>query len=144
VAVIRISGSNAHDILSNMTNHKPLPKPRMASVRTLYDSFTKTPLDQALVLLFEQPHSFTGEDVVELHVHGSRAVVESVMQHLSSLPATRMAERGEFTQRAFLHGKLELLQVEALADLLTADTCSQRLQALSQLQGNLQHLYAVA
>ena len=142
VAVIRISGSFAHDILSNMTHSKPLPKPRMASVRNLYDSNTNTPLDQALVLLFEKPHSFTGQDVVELHCHGSRAVVEDTLDYLaSSKTPARMAERGEFTQRAFVHGKLELLQVEALADLLTADTCSQRLQALSQLQGNLQHLY---
>lgn len=139
VAVIRISGSQAHTILSNMTCNKPLPKPRMASVRNLIDSYTNTPLDQALVLLFEKPHSFTGEDVVELHCHGSRAVVEDMLDYLST--KARMAERGEFTQRAFLHGKLELLQVEALADLLTADTRSQRLQALSQLQGNLQHLY---
>jgi len=139
VAVIRISGPQAHAILSNMTRNKPLPKPRMASVRNLIDSYTNSPLDQALVLLFEKPHSFTGEDVVELHCHGSRAVVEDMLHYLST--KARMAERGEFTQRAFLHGKLELLQVEALADLLTADTCSQRLQALSQLQGNLQHLY---
>ena len=140
VAVIRITGPESHSILSNMTRGKTLPPPRKACVRNLYDH-DDTPLDQALVLLFHKPHSFTGENVVELHCHGSRAVVQGIVEYLSKRTGARMAERGEFTQRAFENGKLHLLQVEALADLVTADTQTQRQQALRQLEGNLQHLY---
>jgi len=140
VAVIRITGPEAHNILSQMTRGgKSLPPARKACVRNLHDVDNDTPLDQALVLLFNKPHSFTGQDVVELHCHGSRAVVQGILEYLSK--HARMAERGEFTQRAFSSGKLDLLQVEALADLLTADTQTQRQQALRQLEGNLQHLY---
>jgi tRNA modification GTPase len=93
-----------------------------------------------LVLYFPGPHSFTGEDVVELHCHGSRAVVQAVFQVLSDL-GCRLAEPGEFTQRAWLSGKLDVLQIEALADLLTADTDKQRAQALQQLDGKLSAIY---
>lgn len=138
VAVIRITGPQAHSILSFLTRNQQLPPVRKACVRNLYGD-DGTPLDQALVLRFNKPHSFTGEDVVELHCHGSRAVVQGILDCLSQ--HLRMAERGEFTQRAFANGKLDLLQVEALADLLTADTQTQRQQALRQLDGNLQSLY---
>jgi tRNA modification GTPase len=97
-------------------------------------------LDHALVLLFQQPNSFTGEDLVELHCHGSRAVVQGLLDLLPTL-GLRMAEPGEFTQRAFGNGKLDLVQVEALADILAADTQSQLQQALSQLDGKLSQVY---
>ena len=94
-------------------------------------------LDHALVLLFSQPHSFTGQDLVELQCHGSRAVVQGLLQTLPEV-GCRMAEPGEFTQRAFGNGKLDLVQVEALADVLTADTNAQLQQALEQAQQEAQ------
>lgn len=139
VAVIRISGPQAPSILQSLTN-PPLPKPRYAALRKLY--YKEQPLDQALVLYFPGPNSFTGEDVVELHCHGSRAVVQGVLEAISdSSKFARYAEAGEFTQRAWRNGKMDVLQVEALADLLTADTNTQRLQALKQLEGKLSETY---
>eukprot|EP00548_Thalassiothrix_antarctica_P016634 CAMPEP_0194197252 /NCGR_PEP_ID=MMETSP0154-20130528/77103_1 /TAXON_ID=1049557 /ORGANISM="Thalassiothrix antarctica, Strain L6-D1" /LENGTH=515 /DNA_ID=CAMNT_0038921907 /DNA_START=116 /DNA_END=1663 /DNA_ORIENTATION=+ len=138
VAVIRVTGSHSHSLLQRLTpKQKPVPT-RTAVVRNLYDD-SGLPLDQALVLKFDGPRSFTGEDVVELHCHGSRAVVQGILNTLGK--HARLAERGEFTQRAFASGKLNLLEVEALADLLTADTQLQRQQALHQLDGRLSNLY---
>lgn len=138
VAVIRVTGSEAHSLLHRLIpRQKPVPT-RRTVVRNLYDD-SGAPLDQALVLKFDSPQSFTGEDVVEFHCHGSRAVVQGLMTTLGKY--ARVAERGEFTQRAFASGKLDLLAVEALADLLTADTQLQRQQALCQLDGRLSNLY---
>lgn len=137
VAVIRITGPQSHSILERLAPRK-VPT-RKAVVRNLCDPADDSPLDQALVLKFDGPQSFTGEDVVELHCHGSRAVVQGLLKVLGNY--ARMAERGEFTQRAFASGKLNLLEVEALADLLTADTQLQRQQALRQLDGKLSDLY---
>jgi tRNA modification GTPase len=137
VAVIRITGPQSHSILERLTPKK-VPT-RKAVVRNLNDPTDGSPLDQALVLKFDGPQSFTGEDVVEFHCHGSRAVVQGLLKVLGNY--ARIAERGEFTQRAFASGKLNLLEVEALADLLTADTQLQRQQALRQLDGKLSALY---
>ncbi|GAX26972.1 tRNA modification GTPase [Fistulifera solaris] len=141
VAIIRISGTQAPAILQSLTTPGTLlPKPRYAALRKLY--YKEQPLDQALVLYFPGPNSFTGEDVVELHCHGSRAVVQGVLEAISdSSKLARYAEAGEFTQRAWRNGKMDVLQVEALADLLTADTNTQRLQALQQLEGKLSETY---
>ena len=145
VAIIRISGPMAHQVLQSLSSKSSkLPPPRKAVLRKLYnyqqDNSTATMIDHALVLLFQQPNSFTGEDLVELHCHGSRAVVSQMLDVLPTL-GCRMAEPGEFTQRAFGRGKLDLVQVEALADLLGADTSSQLQQALQQLDGQLSALY---
>lgn len=137
VAVIRLTGPTSHSILKRLTP-KAVPT-RKAVVRDLIDPVDNSPLDQALVLKFDAPQSFTGEDVVEFHTHGSRAVVQGLLTVLGRY--ARLAERGEFTQRAFTSGKLNLLEVEALADLLTADTQLQRQQALRQLDGRLSSLY---
>jgi tRNA modification GTPase len=143
LAVIRISGPDAALFLQKFCkNKKALPKPRVATLRKLWDPETGQPIDHALVLYFPQPYSFTGEDVVELHCHGSRAVVTGVTDALLSMAGSRLAEPGEFTQRAFLAGKMDFLQIEALADLLTADTSTQRAQALQQLDGKLSEIYA--
>lgn len=151
LAVIRISGPRAHDILAAMTPNKPLPKPRMATLRKLY--YQNQMLDHALVLRFDAPNSFTGEDSVELQCHGSRAVVQGLLDALPKIlddeneanggggGRCRYAEAGEFTQRAYANGKLDLVQVEALADVLTADTQAQLRQALSQLDGKLSQQY---
>jgi tRNA modification GTPase len=162
VAVIRISGSQSHkalQILLSKTQRKSydeikLPEPRYAALRMLHDpivteelGLSRDPLDSSLVLLFNGPKSFTGEDMVEIHSHGSRAVVQGVLAALNRLSKPpyniniRPADRGEFTQRAFGNGKLGLVEVEALADLIVADTSYQRLQALRQMDGRLSDLY---
>lgn len=137
VAVLRVSGPQAGPILQKLTRNLKLPPPRKAALRHLYTTDEQL-LDQALVLWFPGPNSFTGEDVVELHTHGSRAVVQDCLQALSQ-SGSRLAEAGEFTQRAFGNGKLNLLQTEGLADLLIAETSRQRVQALQQLQYNDQY-----
>jgi tRNA modification GTPase len=117
-----------------------LPSPRRAERRRLVDPETGEQLDDGLVLWFPGPNSATGEDVAEFHLHGSRAVLAAVMGTLGRL-GLRLAEPGEFTRRAFLNGKLDLLQAEAIADLTAAETEAQRRQALRQLDGELGSLY---
>lgn len=142
VAIIRISGPKARHCLSQLLGSptaKP-PRPRYASVRRLYDPKTIELLDEAIVLLFPGPHSFTGEDVVELHVHGSRAVINGVIEALGKVKTDeiiRPAERGEFTRRAFENGRMDLTSVEGLADLIAAETSMQRKQALKHLSGDV-------
>jgi len=139
VAVIRISGSDAIDILRLLCGD--VPQARMAAVRDLCDPETDDMLDQALVLVFEGPASFTGEDVVELQCHGGRAVVSAVLEVLSRMHNCRPAEAGEFTRRAFEAGRMDLTEVEGLADLIAAETEAQRIQALRQMGGALGELY---
>lgn len=147
VSVIRISGPGAKEALLELTvpgnnaTVPPAPVPRRACVRKLFDPITKELLDESLVLWMPGPKSFTGEDTVELHTHGSNAVVSGVLAALGSLPGLRLAERGEFTSRAYGNGRMDLTSVEGLADLIAADTRQQRLQALRQMGGGLQGLY---
>nr|XP_020140100.1 tRNA modification GTPase GTPBP3, mitochondrial [Microcebus murinus] len=140
VAVIRASGPASGDALRILTAPRALPAARTASLRLLSDPRSGEPLDRALVLWFPGPRSFTGEDCVEFHVHGGPAVVSGVLQALGSVPGLRPAEAGEFTRRAFAHGKLNLTEVEGLADLIHAETEAQRRQALRQLDGELGQL----
>ena len=98
-------------------------------------------LDRGLVLFFPAPASFTGEDMAELQLHGSRAVIRAVLDALLTLPGIRLAEPGDFARRAFENGKLDLTEVEGLADLVNAETEAQRRQALAQSQGSLRQLY---
>lgn len=137
VAVIRISGPASHDVVTRLTNHRA--KNRGMAYRSLYDE-SGSRLDDALVLSFSAPSSFTGEDVVELQLHGSVAVVSAVLETLGSMPELRLAEPGEFTRRAMQNGKLDLSQVEGLADLIDAETESQRKQAQTVLEGKLGRL----
>ncbi len=133
VAIIRISGPQAGAAL-HFLGLKDLPEARLATLATLrHDHKT---LDRALVLRFTAPHSFTGEDVVELHLHGGRAVVQSVLEALAACPGLRLAEPGEFTRRAFINDKMDLAQAEGLADLIDAQTEAQHRQALRQMGGN--------
>lgn len=136
VAVVRVSGPRAAYALAAMTL-RPLPPPRQASLRRLFDPTLGEPLDDALVLYFPQPASLTGEDVVELHLHGGRAVMAAVTDVLAAIGGLRVARPGEFTRRAFEAGKLDLTEAEALADLIEAETEGQRRQALRQLEGGL-------
>ncbi|MDO6481676.1 tRNA uridine-5-carboxymethylaminomethyl(34) synthesis GTPase MnmE [Shimia thalassica] len=137
VAVVRVSGSLAQN--AGKTLFGVLPEPRMASLRLLKDREGRR-LDQALVLFFKEKSSFTGEDVLELHLHGSVAVVNAVLRELSDMDGLRLAEAGEFTRRALENGCLDLSQVEGLADLIDAETEAQRRQALRVLSGDLGNL----
>lgn len=139
VAMLRISGEAASDVLARLTR-RDLPPPRVAKQRRLYDG-EGAPIDDALVLLFTAPRSFTGEDVVELHVHGGPAVVAALMRALGGMSRCRLAEAGEFTRRAFHNHKLDLAQIEGLADLVAAETEVQRKQALRQAEGAQSVLY---
>ncbi|KAM9242144.1 5-taurinomethyluridine-[tRNA] synthase subunit GTPB3, mitochondrial isoform 4-T4 [Dugong dugon] len=140
VAVIRTSGPASGPALRSLTAGRDLPPARSARLRLLSDPRSGEPLDRALVLWFPGPQSFTGEDCAEFHVHGGPAVVSGVLQALSGVPGLRPAEAGEFTRRAFTHGKLSLTEVEGLADLIHAETEAQRRQALRQLDGELGRL----
>ncbi|XP_020736237.2 tRNA modification GTPase GTPBP3, mitochondrial isoform X2 [Odocoileus virginianus] len=137
IAVIRTSGPASGHALRSLTAPRDLPPARKACLRLLSDPRSGEPLDRALVLWFPGPQSFTGEDCTEFHVHGGPAVVSGVLQALGSVPGLRPAEAGEFTRRAFAHGKLSLTEVEGLADLIHAETEAQRRQALRQLDGEL-------
>ncbi|XP_041863199.1 tRNA modification GTPase GTPBP3, mitochondrial [Melanotaenia boesemani] len=142
VAVVRVSGSSSSIVLRRMagaTHH--LPPPRTALLRRITDPCSKEVLDRGLVLWFPAPHSFTGEDCVELHIHGGPAVITAVLHALGSVPGMRPAEAGEFTRRAFHAGKLGLTEVEGLGDLIHAETEAQRRQALRQMSGDLGRLY---
>ena len=139
VAVVRLSGPGAATALKALGG--TVPEPRMAALRTLREPATGDALDRALVLFFPAPRSFTGEDMAEFHVHGGHAVVSGVVDALSDLPGMRAAEAGEFARRAFENGKLNLTEIEGLADLIDAETRAQRLQALRQTQGALGEIY---
>lgn len=138
VAVIRLSGPRCGEVVTRLAGR--LPAPRSAALRRLRSPQDGDMLDQALVLWFPSPRSYTGEDAAELHLHGGAAVVSSVAEALVGL-GCRPAEPGEFTRRAFLHGKLDLTQAEAIADLIAAETSAQRRQALRQADGALSRLY---
>jgi tRNA modification GTPase len=134
ISVVRVSGSQAGDLLRSLAGK--LPEPRIATRVVLRDT-RKQPIDDALVLWFPAPASATGEDVAEFHLHGGRAVLAALFAALSAFVDVRPAEPGEFTRRAFENGKLDLTEAEALDDLIHADTDRQRRQALRQLRGLL-------
>jgi tRNA modification GTPase len=140
VAIVRVSGPLAGTALTALTGGT-LPAPRVATFVRLADPGTGEFLDQGLVLWFPAPHSFTGEDVAEFHVHGGRAVIAGVIGALAGLPGLRIAEPGEFSRRGFENGKFDLTAAEAIADLVDADTAAQRRQALRQMEGELGRLY---
>ena len=121
VAVFRVSGSSCREIIAKCTRASSLVA-RRASVRTLIHPATKNLVDRCIMLYFEAPSSFTGEDVLEIHAHGSVAVVASILSILDSFPGCRQAEPGEFTKRAILNGKMTLLQAESIADVYAART----------------------
>ncbi|WP_310621947.1 tRNA uridine-5-carboxymethylaminomethyl(34) synthesis GTPase MnmE [Flexibacterium corallicola] len=141
VAVIRLSGPMSKEALRALTKGR-FPAAREAALRKLYDPADGIILDEVLVLRFDGPNSFTGEDVVELHCHGGRAVVASILKALSGFKDCRPADQGEFTRRAFHNEKLDLTEVEGLADLIDAETEAQRRQAQRQMGGALGELYS--
>lgn len=138
VAVVRVSGPAAAQVLALVA--RPRPKPRIASARTFIHPIDSRPLDRGLVLWFPAPRSFTGEDAVELMLHGGRAVVNAMLEALGQIRGFRLAEPGEFARRAFHNGKIDLAEAEGLADLIDAETEVQRSQALRQATGGLSAL----
>jgi tRNA modification GTPase len=135
ISVIRVSGPQAHAAGEALAGS--LPEARTAAVRELRDPSSRELLDEALVLRFDRPASSTGEDVVELHCHGGRAVVDAVLAALAGVDGLRAAEPGEFTRRAFDNGRIDLTEAEGLADLIEAETESQRKAALALAEGGL-------
>lgn len=136
IAVIRISGPAAVAALERLST-RPLPAARAMSLRTLSDPESGRPIDRAMVVRFTAPASATGEDMVELHLHGGAAVVAAALAALQRSPGLRLAVAGEFTRQAFDNGKLDLSQVEGIADLIDAETEEQRVQAIAQTGGRL-------
>ena len=142
IAIIRLSGPNAGQALARLTGR--VSKPRRATLCAIRDPATGEILDRGLALWFPGPASYTGEDMAEIHVHGGRASVAAILRALSGLGSSlglRMAEPGEFTRRAFEAGKLDLTAAEGLADLVAAETETQRRQAFRQMEGALGELY---
>ncbi len=141
VAIIRVSGPQALHSLELLSGLNE-PALRYAHFVKLRHHVSRETIDHALVLFFENPHSFTGEDVAEYHLHGSQAIIEEVLSCLKAQPNHRMAEPGEFTRRGFENGKMDLTEAEAINDLINAQTQLQKAQALRQLEGGLKELYS--
>ena len=129
VAVIRVSGPETKKVLKNIT-FLPLPEPKFASLRKFKDPETKDLIDEGILLWFPGPQSYTGEDMAELHVHGSKAVIDAIHKSISKIDGCRLADPGEFTKIAFQNGKINLLKAESIADLIASETEIQRQQAL--------------
>ena len=134
VAIIRISGSNASLVIEKLTG-KNLPRPRMATLRKINKINTSELIDEAIILWFPGPESYTGENMAEIHVHGGKAVVLALQNEISKIKNCRLAEAGEFTKLAFQNGKINLLKAESIADLISAETEMQRLQAIKIMRG---------
>ena len=136
IAVIRISGPAALEAARALTT-RDLPEPRRAALRRFVDPRTGEIIDEGLLVTFPGPRTETGEDMVELHCHGSHAVVRGISAALDDLPGLRLGEPGEFTRRAFLNGKMDLAGIEGLSDLLAAETALQRRAAMTMMGGAL-------
>ena len=139
IAVIRVSGPAAGDLVDALA--PPRAKKRFAALRRIRDPQTGETIDDGLVIWFGAPRTETGEDMAEFHVHGGAAIVKAMLAVLGRQPGCRLAQPGEFARRAFANGKLDLAQVEGLADLVDAETEAQRRQALGQMRGALSELY---
>ena len=134
IAVIRISGQDTSKVIKLMTG-KSVPKPRVATLRKINKINTSELIDEGLILWFPGPESYTGEDMAEIQVHGSKAVVDALHSSLSDIENCRLAEPGEFTKLAFQNGKINLLKAESIADLISSETEIQRQQAIKIMNG---------
>jgi tRNA modification GTPase len=134
IAVIRISGDNVREIITLLTNSDP-PSPRVATVKKFNKISNSELIDEGLLLWFPGPESYTGEDMAEIQVHGSVAVIRSLLDQLSKVGNCRLAEPGEFTKLAFQNGKINLLKAESISDLISAETEIQRQQAIKVMSG---------
>jgi len=134
VAVIRVSGKNTTQVIKKLTGSK-LPPPKVATLKKFNKNGKKELIDEGVIIWFPGPNSYTGEDLVEFHVHGSRAVIKAMHLAISKIKNCRLAEPGEFTKRAFQNGRINLLKAESIADLISAETEIQRKQALKIMSG---------
>jgi len=134
VAVIRISGPDSKKIISELIEGD-FPKPRMATLKKVYNINTNELIDEGIIIWFPGPESYTGEDMLEIHVHGSRAVIEAILNSISQIKNCRLAEPGEFTKLAFQNGKINLLKAESIGDLIASETEIQRKQAIKIMTG---------
>ena len=134
VAVIRVSGDNVKRVIKLLTG-KELPSPRVATLRKINNINTSELIDEGIIIWFPGPESYTGEDMAEFHVHGGKAVILAIQNQISKIENCRLAEPGEFTKLAFQNGKINLLKAESIADLISAETEIQRLQAVKIMQG---------
>ena len=134
IAIIRVSGSETSKALELLTN-KSLPKPRVATLRKINKINTSELIDEGIILWFPGPESYTGEDMAEIQVHGSKAVIDAIHSSISTIENCRLAEPGEFTKLAFQNGKVNLLKAESIADLISAETEIQRKQAIKIMNG---------
>ncbi|MDA8845656.1 tRNA uridine-5-carboxymethylaminomethyl(34) synthesis GTPase MnmE [Candidatus Pelagibacter bacterium] len=135
VAIVRVSGEDTKKVIKLLTNIE-LPKPRVATLRKINKINTSELIDEGLILWFPGPQSYTGEDMAEFHIHGSKAVIDALHHSISKIENCRLAEAGEFTKLAFQNGKINLLKAESIADLISAETEIQRQQAIKIMNGN--------
>jgi len=134
IAIIRISGPNACKAITLLTG-QPVPPPRIATLRKINSINTSELIDEGIIIWFPGPQSYTGEDMVEIHIHGGKAIVIALQNEISKIENFRLAEPGEFTKIAFQNGKINLLKAESIADLISAETEIQRLQAVKIMKG---------
>ena len=135
IAIIRVSGEDTSKVIKSLTGGQ-LPKARVATLRRIYSINTSELIDEGIILWFPGPQSYTGEDMAEIHIHGGKAVILAVQNEISKIENCRLADPGEFTKRAFQNGKINLLKAESIADLISAETEIQRLQAIKIMKGN--------
>ena len=140
IAVIRVSGKNTKEVIKRLTG-SGLPCPRVATLKNFNKNGKKNLIDEGVVLWFPGPNSYTGEDLAEFHVHGSRAVVDAMHSAIAKIKNCRLAEPGEFTKRAFQNGRINLLKAESISDLISAETEIQRKQALKIMSGKFSVRY---
>jgi len=134
VAIIRVSGEDTKKAIQLLTN-RPIPEPRVATLRKINKINTSELIDEGIILWFPGPESYTGEDMAEFHIHGSKAVIDTLHSSISEIKNCRLAEPGEFTKLAFQNGKINLLKAESIADLISAETEIQRQQAIKIMNG---------
>jgi tRNA modification GTPase len=135
IAIVRVSGEDTKKVIKLITNAE-LPKPRVATLRKINKINTSELIDEGIILWFPGPESYTGEDMAEFHIHGSKAVIDALHHSISKIENCRLAEAGEFTKLAFQNGKINLLKAESIADLISAETEIQRQQAIKIMNGN--------
>ena len=135
IAVVRVSGNKSKIILTALTD-QPFPKKRVATLKQIKNNKTNEIIDEGIVVWFPGPNTYTGEDMVEFHVHGSKAVIEELQNVISKFESCRLAEPGEFTKLAFQNNKINLLKAESIGDLIAAETELQRKQALRIMSGD--------
>ena len=134
IAIVRISGEDTIKVIKLLTNTS-IPEPRVATLRKINKINTSELIDEGIILWFPAPDSYTGEDMAEFHIHGSKAVIDALHSSISQIENCRLAEPGEFTKLAFQNGKINLLKAESIADLISAETEIQRQQAIKIMDG---------